>query len=261
MPNMIIASSERKLNEKGFNPLIRKLQTTSQLLKENDKLIYFFESLFAHREMQFPSDEQSTYLNSLFDEIIETLPETATEDVDTTIFCILLRYNFNHESVRKYYVSEIDHYVTQNPRKVNEYLEKVMSYCRALDRKDIGYNKYGHTLRQEIGHHTKLRMEQADIFRPFKVLLNGNTFFPLMRLLVETKVFEEMEPSDLWDSMAFVFRDKRGRRFACNTVRHRYGIDAESNLEELKEVLENVHDLLEHKMKVRQRPARGKGLL
>lgn len=256
MHQMSIAGGERLINENGFSLLANKIQVTIERTKQNEKLHQFLRALFSRHELMFPSAEQCRYLHLLFDELGESIAAPGKDGLEIAIFKVLLRYNFNHERVCRYYITEIDRYIVENPGKEEAFLETVLRYCNALDRKDMAYNELGHRLREEIGHHTRLRLEQTSSFQPFRLQLHANTFYPLMGLLMKSEVFAEMEPAVAWDSLRHAFRDSKGDCFSLNTIKHRFRIDSESKLEDLKELLQKLNDLVEHHIKLRMRPVR-----
>ena len=253
MHSLSIANSERIITDDSSSALPQKFKTVINLLKGSEKLYTFFNKLFKRKELQNPSAEQAQYLYTLLDHLADIIPESPPEKLDILVFQTLVRYNFNHESVCRYYWAAVDHILANNPGKEVEMLEKLQSYSEVLMRKDMAYNQAGHSLQKEITHLLHQRLKQLDDFRPFRLLVNANVFFPLVALLYEAKVIKKQSPAKTRESLIYAFRDSEGERFSKNTVKNRLSFDSQCNIDELKVLLDKLSEKLDYQMKVRLR--------
>jgi|GEM_PF-6533001 len=249
-----VAQRERALSEDGTPlSLSDKFQTTIALLKSSERLYFFFKSLSEREEIRKPSPKKKRYLHSLLDYLLEILPATPTGKLDVVLFQALVRYNFNHERVCFFYLSEVNRLILERQEPGAEVLDRVLTYCKVLRRKDMAYNKHAHPLGKEISYFVKQKIKQSKILEPFRLMVKGNVFFPLMKLLLETNILQESSASGTRKSLSYIFRNSSGKRFSTTTIKNRMKFDDGTNYMKLKNLISKLSDTLDYKMKIQSR--------
>jgi len=267
--NIITALTIGQTDDPDNFQLTLKVAQTIKHLEAWPELKEFFMKLFRRPEMQEPSNKQKAYLNALFDQINEVLPvemlrhdpEQMQEKIKGVFFELLLRYNFNHESVYKFFVAQIGQLALLQKDNAEQTLREIRFHCEVRPRKDMAYNKKGNSLGEDLIAEVDRRLDSLLVsdrsFHPIDLGVHGNVFIPMVGLMEDAGLLKRRASSEkFYKSLSKVFRTNDGKFLKTTTIKSRIGGDDASNLEECREILEDMMDHLDMKMKLATRKKR-----
>ncbi len=269
METIINVLSKGEVDSPPTDDLKIKAAQVIKRLEKWPKLSNFLLKLFGRPEILKASGKKLKYLNTVLDQILEQFAserpsgnDESDVDVEIALFVLLLRYNFNHESVYAFYMAEIAHVVSLNKDDVEQTLRRIRIQCGVPPRKDMAYNRNGNSLAEDILAELDRRFSLLNInegyIRPIDIGVPGNVFIPFIGLMVQSGLLNKTGgPRKFHTSLTKLFRTTDGSFFSLKTVQNQLGgIDA-GNLEKCRALLLDMLENVEYKMDVKVRKING----
>jgi len=185
------------------------------------------------------------YMKALTDELFELFSEKNPTQIKVRLFQVLIRFNFNKESVYKYYRNRLEKLLKESNGNEQAVLIQWQIESQTPVRRDMAYNKCSNTLSSDIQAEVEKRrkyfLQMNSIVHPIQFSEHVGVYVAILRFFKDAGVIKEPPSMNvLFHTVREITRGPDNKQYEFNTIRNRFGLDYDKNVKEAREVLLKV---------------------
>jgi|GEM_PF-2402889 len=247
----VAADTEQEMLKKQHTKILNKLKEHQFDIELRTIFSRFFNLEDERKDKAAPTLHMLEYLKALTAELFELFSEKKPTQMNVRLFQILIRFNFNKESVYKFYRNRLEKLLKESDGAEQEILIQWQIESLTPVRSDMAYNIHSNTLaadiQVEVEKQRKYFLQMNSTVQPIQFSIQVGVYVALLRFFKDAGVIKEpASMNGLFYTIREVTRGPDNSQYEFNTIRNRFRLDFDKNVKEAKAVLLKVIDHIDY---------------